>query len=302
MSIDLLRCHVTTQVRSRDQPRTYVSSTIQIHLFLLVDCAFDMSQVQNTNTNSLDAFEEWSPETFARMNELANQVESKRLNRQLQVDGDGELQQTQKLTTVKTIEEQREYNRLKSKRSREAKKRAIHEEREMKQAKIEQLESELAAIKTQPSAHLSIMLPNAGPSNIPLTFCKVQRHIKQQFESFSRNVLPVPPRVHAFGEWVDGIIAQLSFESGKSVLIGRIFIVGDQNTDQCRAYVQPGFVSVPMPLSSSTFNFLSIEWVPCENVADGTKIPHQQIVEHLYAQSKFQPCSKIVTNYFPTFF
>ena len=115
-------------------------------------------------------------------------------------------------------------------------------------------------------------------------------------------MLPVPPRVHAFGEWVDGIIEQLSFESGKSVLIGRMFIVGDQNTDQCRAYVQPGFVSVPMPLSSSTFNFLSIEWVPCENVADGTKIPHQQIVEHLYAQSKFQPCSKIVTNYFPTFF
>ena len=99
--------------------------------------------MQNTNTNSLDTFEEWSPETFARMNELANQVESERLNRQLQVDGDGELQQTQKLTTVKTIEEQREYNRLKSKRSREAKKRAIHEEREMKQAKIEQLEYEI---------------------------------------------------------------------------------------------------------------------------------------------------------------
>ena len=64
-------------------------------------------EVQNTDTNSPDTFEEWSPETFATMNELANQVESERLNRQLQVDRDGEIPQTQKVTTVKTIEEQR---------------------------------------------------------------------------------------------------------------------------------------------------------------------------------------------------
>ena len=85
-----------------------------------------------------------------------------------------------------------EYNRLKSNLSQEAKRRAIQEEWEMKQAKIEQLKSELAAVKAQPSAHLSIILPNAAPSNIPLTFCKVQRHCGpmdvESFESFQQAI------------------------------------------------------------------------------------------------------------------